>query len=217
MDVERTLRQLHERARRVPALARLAIISRLLLALAFVPTALVKVQGRRFTSLSPDTAIGGFFDAMYRSGGYWKFLGASQLVAGLLLLIPQTSLLGAIAFFPIILNIFVITVALEFTGTPVITGLMLLASVFLLCWDYHRLAAILWGADAGYAVDAPASLPRIERWGYAVSTLGAACVLFLVRGYTLGGSMQTSLALGVIGSVVGAGLVVSGWWTAARR
>ncbi len=46
-------------------------------------------------------------------------------------------------YFPVIVNIFLITLSMGFRGTPVITGLMLLGSIFLLCWDYDRLAGIL--------------------------------------------------------------------------
>jgi len=32
---------------------------------------------------------------------------------------------------------------MHFTGTPFITGLMLLGSIYLLCWDYDKLKYIL--------------------------------------------------------------------------
>ena len=70
------------------------------------------------------------------------FIGASQLIAALLLLIPRTALLGAIFYFPIILNICVLTYAVRFEGTRIAT-LMLLANLFLLAWDYQRLKYIL--------------------------------------------------------------------------
>jgi hypothetical protein len=54
------------------------------------------------------------------------------------LLIPRTTLLGAIFYFPIILNIFVLTHATRFDGTRIVT-LMLLANLFLLAWGYDRL------------------------------------------------------------------------------
>ncbi|HEY0738711.1 MAG TPA: hypothetical protein VGD69_27580 [Herpetosiphonaceae bacterium] len=114
-------------------------MTRLLLALGFLPSGLTKLAGNRFTSLSPVTPIGYFFEALYQTGDYWRFLGVAQLLAALLLLIPATTTLGALIYFPIILNIFIITVSLHFTGTPVITGLMLLASIYLLCWDYDKL------------------------------------------------------------------------------
>ena len=115
------------------------VTTRLLLALGFTPSGLTKLLGNRFTILGPETPVGFFFEALYRSGFYWNFIGACQLMAALLLLIPRTATLGALVYFPLILNIFVITVSLHFTGTPVITGLMLLASIYLLCWDADKL------------------------------------------------------------------------------
>src|SRR5262245_65805479 len=78
-----------------------------------------------------------------RTGFYYTFIGVSQLTAALLLLIPRTTLLGAIIYFPIILNICVLTYATRFEGTRIAT-LMLLANVFLLCWDYARLKCVLF-------------------------------------------------------------------------
>ena len=49
---------------------------------------------------------------------------------------------GALVYFPIILNIFVITVSLGFRGTPVVTGLMLPGCLYLLFRDYERLAPL---------------------------------------------------------------------------
>ena len=66
-----------------------------------------------------------------------------QLTAALLLLIPRTAPLGAVIYLPIVLNISVVTVAVGFGGTAVITGLMLLGSVSLLCWEYDRWKALL--------------------------------------------------------------------------
>jgi uncharacterized membrane protein YphA (DoxX/SURF4 family) len=119
------------------------IFTRVLLALGFTPSGLTKVLGNRFTQLGLDTSVGFFFEALYRAGFYWNFLGAAQLAAALLLLIPRTATLGALIYFPIILNIFLITVSMHFTGTPFITGAMLLANLYLLCWDYDKLKCIL--------------------------------------------------------------------------
>ena len=52
--------------------------------------------------------------------------------------------LGAVLFLPIMLNIFVITISYYFAATPVITGLMLLANVYLLVWDWPRLSVVVW-------------------------------------------------------------------------
>lgn len=123
-------------------LRRFTVMTRVLLALGFTPSGLTKLLGNRFTLLGPETPVGYFFEALYRSGFYWNFIGACQLLAAILLLMPRTATLGALVYFPLILNIFVITVSLHFTGTPVITGLMLLASIYLLCWDADKLKAL---------------------------------------------------------------------------
>lgn len=116
--------------------------TRVLLFLGFLPSGLKKLIGERFTILGLDTPVGFFFEALYRTGFYWNFLGFIQLMAGILLLIPKTSFLGALLYFPIIFNIFVIVISMHFTGTPFIVGLMLLANIYLLIWDYKKIKSI---------------------------------------------------------------------------
>lgn len=118
-------------------------MTRILLCLGFLPSGLKKVLGEPFTILSPETPVGYFFDALHRAGFYYEFIGWAQITAALLLLFPRTAPLGAVLYFPIILNIWVITVAMHFRGTWVITSLMLLATTYLLCWEYDRLKALL--------------------------------------------------------------------------
>src|SRR5262245_26910454 len=113
-------------ARRRPVLSAFAWINRVLLCLAFLPSGPTKLLGLRFTTLAIDTPVGFFFEAMYRTGIYWRFVGLAQLVAALSLLFPHTQAVGALLYFPIILNIFFITVGMRFQGTPFITGSMLL-------------------------------------------------------------------------------------------
>jgi len=76
-----------------------------------------------------------FFRVMQESGLYWNFIGWSQIIAGGLLLSQKFSKVGAAIFFGLILNIFIITLSYDFRGTPVITGLILLATIYLLIWD----------------------------------------------------------------------------------
>ena len=180
------LDRLHARARANPWLYRFAVANRILLFAAFLPTGLVKLSGHRFTSLSPDGPVGYFFEAMYRTGLYWRFLGAAQIAAALCLIVPRTATLGAVLFFPIALNIFIITISLPFAGTPVITAGMLLAALYLLCWDYDRLKGVLWNEsyDAGGAGTRASPLPlsAMERLAAVLGGAGLFGVMMVVRG-----------------------------------
>ena len=97
---------------------------------------LLSKAGQSICDLQP---IQQFFRVMADSGLYWQFIGWTQIIAGVLLITQRFARVGALLFFAMILNIFVITVAYEFRGTPVITGLMLLAATYLLLWDADSL------------------------------------------------------------------------------
>ena len=99
--------------------------------MAFFPTGLVKLTGQRFTLLGVDTPVGFFFEAMYQTGPYWRFIGLAQITASVLLLIPRTATLGALLFLPIGTSIFLITWGVGFQGTVWVTSGMLLAVVYL--------------------------------------------------------------------------------------
>ncbi|SFN13101.1 DoxX protein [Chryseobacterium oleae] len=116
---------------------------RYLVGFAFFPSGLTKLLGNRFTVLSIDTPIGYFFEAMYQTGFYWNFLGLSQIVAGILLMTQRFALLGALLFLAILTNIWIITISLSFTGTWLITSLMMIAVTVLLIWDHHKLMPVL--------------------------------------------------------------------------
>ena len=124
---------------------RLAIfvwLTRFLLAFAFIPSGMKKVLGQRFTNIGIEHPIGFFFEALYRSGMYWNFIGWGQIFAALLLMTQRFSTLGNIIYFFIISNICFITLSMHFTGTWVITSLMLFASSCLLLWDANNLQYI---------------------------------------------------------------------------
>lgn len=117
--------------------------TRILLALAFIPSGLKKLLGERFTILGLESPVGFFFEALYRTGFYWNFLGFMQLLVAFLIVIPKTTMLGALLYLPIIINIYIIVVAMNFTGTPYIAGMMLLANLYLLFWDYKKIKQIV--------------------------------------------------------------------------
>ena len=120
-----------------------AAFCRLTLAIAFIISGYVKIVGERFAAgLSSNHPLGHYFDALYQTGYYYTFIGVGQIITSLLLLIPRTALLGAIMYFPGILNICILAYATRFEGTR-ITTLMLLANIYLLCWDYEPIKYIL--------------------------------------------------------------------------
>jgi hypothetical protein len=112
----------HARVKSQKWLRVFTVFTGILIAVAFIPSGLTKALGHRFTILGTDNPVGFFFEGLYRTGFYWRFLRLCQLAAALLLLIPRTATVGALMFFPLILNIFVITVSLHFQGTAIITG-----------------------------------------------------------------------------------------------
>ena len=82
IDLARRLDRLHGRVRANPILYRFALSTRLLLAMGFIPTGMVKLLGLRFTRLGVDNPVGLLFETLYQGGGfYWRFLGAVQVCA----------------------------------------------------------------------------------------------------------------------------------------
>src|ERR1700712_3674828 len=122
---------------------RFAIFCRIALAVSFIPAAYIKIVGERFAAgLPSNNPLGHYFDALHITGYYYTFIGIAQIITAILLLIPRTSLLGALMYFPIIINICVLTYATRFDGTRLVT-MMVLACLFLLIWDYDRIKHIL--------------------------------------------------------------------------
>lgn len=122
---------------------RFAVFCRIALAASFLPAGYVKIMGERFAEGLPhNNPLGHYFDALHTTGYYYTFIGIVQISIAILLLIPRTSLLGALMYFPIIVNICVLTYATRFDGTRLVT-MMVLACLFLLTWDYDRIKHIL--------------------------------------------------------------------------
>jgi uncharacterized membrane protein YphA (DoxX/SURF4 family) len=143
LSISSTLDQLHKQARANRWLWLFAIFTRIALAAGFIPSGLVKIMGERFTSLSVNHPMGNYLEAVYHTGFYYTFIGVLQVTAAILLLIPRTAILGAFIYFPIILNICILSIAVRFEGSFVTSPLMVLANLYLLCWYYHKWKFIL--------------------------------------------------------------------------
>ncbi len=156
------------------------VFVRVALAAGFLPSGAVKIMGERFTSLSALHPMGHYLEALHHTGYYYPFIGVLQVTAALLLLIPRTALLGALLYFPIILNICILSFAVRFEGSIITSPLMVLACLYLFAWDYHRLKSILpWAepVNTGYA-----ELPRSNKfpWRFALGVLATMVAVVLV-------------------------------------
>jgi uncharacterized membrane protein YphA (DoxX/SURF4 family) len=143
MSVSATLDRLHQQARYNRWMRYFAVFTRVALAAGFLPSGFVKIMGERFTSLSNNHPMGHYLEALSHTGYYYTAIGIAQMTAAILLLIPSTAALGAVLYFPIILNICILSLAVRFEGSLLTAPLMVMANVFLLCWYYDRLKFIL--------------------------------------------------------------------------
>ena len=117
-----------------------SIFCRLTLAYAFIVAGMVKIIGERFASgLSTIHPMGTYLEALHHTGYYYSFIGIAQVIAAILLIIPRTVIIGALLYFPIIVNIWLLSYAVRFEGSIVTSPLMVLANLYLLVWHYDRL------------------------------------------------------------------------------
>lgn len=144
MSISSTLERLHAQAKRNNWLWLFSIFCRLSLALGFIPAAIVKLMDERFASgLNANHPMGHYLEALHLTGYYYTFIGIAQMAAAIFLLIPRTVTLGAFIYFPVILNICILTFATRFDGSMFTAPLMTLANLYLLGWNYEKWKYIL--------------------------------------------------------------------------
>lgn len=133
---------------------------------------------------------------------WWKFLELGQIIAGLLLMTQRYSKLGALMFLPIISNVFVITVSYDFRGTPLISGLMLIANIMLVLWDWDEIKILINKAPV---MDTAARLENMKVWEITglLLFLITAVYRLSVTGYNIFLWFSVCLVIGVTGLVIG--------------
>lgn len=162
------------------------IYLRYLIGGAMVFSSIIKIKGGRFTTLhginEPIHSASHLFETLYQSGIYWRFLGWSQLLAGMILMTQLYSALGAVMMLPITINIFVITISYYFAGTPIITSLLLLANVFLIVWEYEKLIPLFKSGEyqLSYTTTANKLIESDKLWAYLGVLLFAITSLYVV-------------------------------------
>ncbi|MBC2845320.1 hypothetical protein [Winogradskyella flava] len=182
------------------------IYLRYLIGFAFIFASLVKIQGLRFTAESgaanPINSAWHFFETLYESGIYWRFIGLAQFITGAMLITQRYAKLGAVLFLPIIANVFVITISYDFRGTPIITALMLLSTLFLIYWDWDSLKVLI------NKVPTNSTVKRLEHnsiWMYlgVIFLVVTSCTkLFIANEYIIF-SFLLLFVIGLVGLVVG--------------
>lgn len=144
MSISSTLDRLHSQAKENSWLWLFSIFNRLALAAGFIPSGIIKIMDERFASgLSVNHPMGSYLEALHHTGYYYTFIGIVQVTAALMLLIPRMVTLGAFLYFPIILNICILTYAVRFDGSLFTAPLMVLANLYLLGWNYEKWKYIL--------------------------------------------------------------------------
>ncbi|MFC2187613.1 DoxX family membrane protein [Fulvivirgaceae bacterium LMO-SS25] len=146
--------------------------------------------------------------AEHNLGLYARFIAWSQVIAGLTLLSQRFATLGAILTFPIILNIWVVTVSLEWQGTPYVNFVLILLNLHLLIADYPKLKFIL-----SQNVEELKTIPLKRRSAKADGfwALGVGLILLAVL------LSNWSLSLGYTVVLGGFLMMISGWWFFDRR
>lgn len=214
MSLVSAIDRLHARVSRSVMIQKFADFTRAVLAVGFFAPGLHKLMGIPFTTLPLDNPIGSFFNALYQTGFYYRFIGAAQVLAAVLVLFRRTSRIGALLFLAITFNVFVVTISIPFgTGTPIITGLMFLASLFLVSLNYDKLKPLLTFASGHQVtssnIDHPSSVvSRIGYWTFAVAGIILMCELRGLTPHDLK-IRRVALLVSMLGGLVMAGGFVS--------
>lgn len=141
-----------------------AVLNRIALAMGFIPSGFTKIIGERFTDLHNFHPMGGYLEALHKTGFYYPFIGYIQVLAAILLLIPRTATLGAMIYFPIILNICILSLSVGFDGSLVSSPLMVWANLYLLCWDYDKLKYIMSWNKTSNGLDIKVNTPSNNKF-----------------------------------------------------
>lgn len=144
MSISATLDRLHSKVKANDWFWLFSLFCRFTLALGFIPAGIVKIMDERFASgLSANHPMGHYLEALHLTGYYYTFIGIVQIAAAIFLLIPRTVTLGAFLYFPIILNICILTFATRFDGSLNTAPMMTMANLYLLAWNYEKWKYIL--------------------------------------------------------------------------
>lgn len=188
MELLNRLDNLHAEVKANRWMRYFTVFNRVALAAGFLPAGYVKIIGERFTDLHNFQPMGAYLEALHHTGYYYTTIGIAQILAGILLLIPRTALLGVLIYFPIILNICILSLAVRFEGSLLTSPLMVLSCIYLMCWDYDRLKFILPFGDVTRmsAPVKPQVLSNKFPWKFGLGSFAViAMIVYLITHYDM--------------------------------
>ena len=111
--------------------------------LTFIISGIRKLPGIKFTALPIDNPVGFYFEAMHATGFYWNFIGCFQILIGIMIFFNRFVVVSGLLMMPVTVNIFLVSIALNMSGTPIITSAMVLGNLFLLVWHFKNYRPLL--------------------------------------------------------------------------
>lgn len=124
--------------------ANLAVANlRILIGFAFVPAGLTKVLGQPFTDPGNRGVFHDFLHAFLATDGFYRWVGAMQLVAAVLLMTQRKATLGAAVALPIASAIMVFCWSTARAPTVIVTTLIVLGLAGLLVWELRAWRGVL--------------------------------------------------------------------------
>lgn len=197
-----------ERLKQLAAFQVFTIYLRYLIGGAFIIAAFAmgKLSGKSFIDnavpIGDLMPIQQFFRVMAESGLYWKFIGWFQIACGALVMTQRYAKAGALLFFGMIVNIFVITVSFHFQGTPIVTGLMTLAATYLLIWDIASLQFIVVKPTAERLIaQRELSIHDRRYWAILGLIMMTSILLVALTDFTMLRALFLPFGIGLIGFV----------------
>ena len=178
MKLQDRLDALHAEVRSNKWMRYFTTFTRLALVAGFLPPGYVKIIGERFTDLHNNQPMGHYLEALHHTGYYYTYIGYAQIIAALLLLIPRTVVLGTLLYLPIIFNICILSFAVRFEGSLLTAPLMVIACLYLLCWNYDSIKYLL-------PFNNPPATPLIQNNKFPIWFFAAVCFTFVAVGFTV--------------------------------
>ncbi|HEX2834428.1 MAG TPA: DoxX family protein [Thermoanaerobaculia bacterium] len=141
--------------------------------------------------------------AQYGLGLWARFVAWSQVGVGLLLLSQRFSTLGALMLVPMLANILVITISLQWRGTPYVNAVLLAMNLVLLAADARKLRPLFTERTSDVPLTPLTIAPRADALALAGVAAGVlAPLLHDVHRVLTFGLVGIALALFVASAVV---------------